>query len=202
MKFTHRALALTAIASSALLLAGCTTNGGATTASTHATSSTPPSTTPSSNTPSSNTPSSNTPTSKGNSNVTTNATTNPLVTGAAGEAPTIEAPTGAAPTTLVTHDIYPGTGTVVQPASTLTVQYTLMAWSTGKVVESSWSSGSPATFPLAQVIKGWQEGLTGMKAGGRRLLVIPPALGYGAQAAGPIKANETLIFVVDVLQVK
>ncbi len=77
-----------------------------------------------------------------------------------------------------------------------------MAWSTGKVVESSWSSGSPATFPLAQVIKGWQEGLQGMKAGGRRLLVIPPALGYGAQAAGPIKANETLIFVVDVLQVK
>jgi len=187
MKFTYRALALTAIASSALLLAGCTTNGGGTTASTHATS---------------NTPSSNTPTSKGNSNVTTNATTNPLVTGAAGAAPTIEAPTGAAPTTLVTHDIYPGTGTVVQPTSTLTVQYTLMAWSTGKVVESSWSSGSPATFPLAQVIKGWQEGLTGMKAGGRRLLVIPPALGYGAQAAGPIKANETLIFVVDVLQVK
>ena len=77
-----------------------------------------------------------------------------------------------------------------------------MAWSTGKVVESSWSSGSPATFPLAQVIKGWQEGLAGMKAGGRRLLVIPPALGYGSQAAGPIKANETLIFVVDVLQVK
>ena len=183
MKSTYRNLALTAVAAASLMLAGCTTNGGSTT-SPSATNSSNPSTT------------------KGNSSVTTNSATNPVVTGAAGAAPTIAAPTGAAPTTLVVHDLYPGTGAVVQPTSTLTVQYTLMAWSTGKVVESSWSSGSPATFPLAQVIKGWQEGLAGMKAGGRRLLVIPPALGYGSQAAGPIKANETLIFVVDVLQVK
>ena len=193
MKTTYRALALTAVAAASLALAGCTTNGGAVSNSSSATQSTPA--------PSSTTPTTPT-TTKGSSPVTSNQATDPVVTGAAGAAPTIAAPTGAAPTTLVVHDIYPGTGAVVQPTSTLTVQYTLMAWSTGKVVESSWSSGSPATFPLAQVIKGWQEGLAGMKAGGRRLLVIPPALGYGAQAAGPIKANETLIFVVDVLQVK
>jgi len=193
MKTTYRALALTAAAAASLTLAGCTTNGGAASNSSSATQATPGASATTPTTPT---------TTKGSSPVTSNQATDPVVTGAAGVAPTIAAPTGAAPTTLVVHDIYPGTGAVVQPTSTLTVQYTLMAWSTGKVVESSWSSGSPATFPLAQVIKGWQEGLAGMKAGGRRLLVIPPALGYGAQAAGPIKANETLIFVVDVLQVK
>jgi len=124
------------------------------------------------------------------------------VSGAEGSAPTIGAPQGSAPTTLITKDIYTGTGATVLPTSTLTVQYTLLAWSTGKVVESSWKSGSPATFPLAQVIQGWQEGLAGAKVGTRRLLIIPPALGYGANAAGPIKANETLVFVVDILGVK
>jgi len=73
-----------------------------------------------------------------------------------------------------------------------------MAWSTGKVVESSWS-GDPATFPLSGVITGWQEGMPGMKIGGRRLLVLPPDKGYGAAGGGPIGPNETLIFVVDVI---
>jgi peptidylprolyl isomerase len=77
----------------------------------------------------------------------------------------------------------------------------LASWSTGKVIQSSWTTGSPATFPLAQVIPGWQQGMPGMKEGGRRLLIIPPALGYGAQGAGPIGPNETLIFVVDLVKV-
>ena len=75
-----------------------------------------------------------------------------------------------------------------------------MAWSTGEVVESSWI-GEPATFGLNQVITGWQEGIPGMKVGGRRLLVIPPDMGYGAAGGGPIGPNETLIFVVDLLAV-
>lgn len=125
----------------------------------------------------------------------------PTVTGAAGKAPTIAAPTGTPPATLVTKDIYVGTGAAATAASTLTVQYTLMAWSTGKIVETSWTS-APATFPLSGVIAGWQQGIPGMKVGGRRLLVIPPALGYGASGSGPIGANETLIFVVDVLAIK
>ena len=125
----------------------------------------------------------------------------PTVTTNQGEAPTIGAPTGTAPTTLVTKDIIVGTGAEALPTSTMTVHYTLMTWSNGKLIESSWSSGSPATFPLANVIIGWQQGIPGMKVGGRRLLVIPPDLGYGAQGGGPIGPNETLIFVVDAIGV-
>ena len=127
-------------------------------------------------------------------------TTLPEISANAGEVPTISAPSGAAPAELTTQDIIIGTGTEVLPTSTLTVHYTLMAWSTGKIIESSWR-GQPATFPLAQVVEGWQKGLPGAKAGGRRLLVLPPAMGYGAAGAGPIGPNETLIFVVDIIGV-
>ena len=125
----------------------------------------------------------------------------PTVTTNQGEAPTIGAPTGNPPTTLVTKDIIVGTGAEALPTSTMTVHYTLMTWSNGQLIESSWTSGSPATFPLANVIIGWQQGIPGMKVGGRRLLVIPPDLGYGAQGGGPIGPNETLIFVVDAIGV-
>jgi peptidylprolyl isomerase len=125
----------------------------------------------------------------------------PKVTGLAGSKPSITAPIGKPPTTLVTEDIIKGSGTEVLATSTLTVQYTLMAWSSGKIVESSWDSAGPATFALSGVIPGWQQGMPGMKVGGRRLLVIPPSLGYGAQGSGPIGANETLVFVVDVVGV-
>ena len=135
-------------------------------------------------------------------NVQENAGDSVQINGDAGKEPTIVAPKGNPPTVLVSKDLIPGSGAVVAPTSTLTVQYKLMTWSDGKIVDSSWTSGKPATFPLAQVIPGWQQGLPGMKAGGRRLLVIPPSLGYGATGAGPIKANETLIFVVDLIEVK
>jgi peptidylprolyl isomerase len=125
----------------------------------------------------------------------------PTVTTNQGEAPTIGAPTGNPLTTLVTKDIIVGTGAEALPTSTMTVHYTLMTWSNGQLIESSWTSGSPATFPLANVIIGWQQGIPGMKVGGRRLLVIPPDLGYGAQGGGPIGPNETLIFVVDAIGV-
>ena len=125
----------------------------------------------------------------------------PAVTGNAGEAPTISAPTGTPPTTLQTQDIIVGSGTEVVATSTLTVHYTLMSWSTGTVVESSWTGGQPATFPLSGVIAGWQQGLPGAKVGGRRLLVIPADLGYGPNGSGPIGPNETLIFVVDIIGV-
>lgn len=137
----------------------------------------------------------------GDKTVSATADNLPTVTTNQGEAPTIGAPTGNPPATLVTKDIIVGTGAEALPTSTMTVHYTLMAWSTGKVVESSWTSGSPATFPLANVIVGWQQGIPGMKVGGRRLLVIPPDLGYGAQGGGPIGPNETLIFVVDAIGV-
>jgi peptidylprolyl isomerase len=124
----------------------------------------------------------------------------PTVSANAGEVPTVSAPTGTPPAELTTKDIIVGTGAEVLPTSTLTVHYYLMAWSTGKVIESSWV-GQPATFPLAQVVEGWQKGLPGAKVGGRRLLVLPPSMGYGAAGAGPIGPNETLIFVVDIIGV-
>jgi len=128
------------------------------------------------------------------------ATVLPVVSAVAGEVPTISKPEGAAPTELTTKDIIVGTGAEVLPTSTLTVHYTLMAWSTGKIIESSWA-GQPATFPLAGVVEGWQKGLPGSKEGGRRLLILPPSMGYGAAGSGPIGPNETLIFAVDIIGV-
>ena len=122
------------------------------------------------------------------------------VTANAGEAPTITAPSGDAPTELIAQDVIVGTGATVLATSTLTVHYTLMQWSDGAILESSWSSGNPATFPLANVITGWQQGLVDTKVGTRRLLVIPPALGYGPMAGHPLE-KETLIFAVDIIAV-
>ncbi len=129
------------------------------------------------------------------------ATVLPIVSTKAGEAPTISAPSGTPPAELTTSDVIVGTGTEVLPSSTLTVHYTLMAWSTGKIIESSWDGGQPATFQLANVVEGWQKGLPGAKVGGRRLLILPPEMGYGPAGSGPIGPNETLIFAVDIIGV-
>ena len=125
----------------------------------------------------------------------------PSVTNNMGEAPTIGAPTGTPPTTLESKDIVVGTGAEVSSTSTITFHYTLMTWSNGAITESSWNSGLPATYPLSNLIVGWQQGIPGMKVGGRRLLVVPPDLGYGAQGSGSVGPNETLIFVMDIVSV-
>jgi peptidylprolyl isomerase len=125
----------------------------------------------------------------------------PTVTANTGEAPTIGAPSGTPPTTLESKDIIVGTGAEVAATSTITFHYTLMTWSNGALIESSWNSGTPATYPLSQLIVGWQQGIPGMKVGGRRLLVVPPDLGYGAQGSGPVGPNETLVFVMDIVGV-
>ena len=122
------------------------------------------------------------------------------VTANAGEAPTITAPSGDAPTTLIVEDVIVGSGTEVLATSTLTLHYTLMMWSDGSILESSWSNGTPSTFQLSGLIQGWKEGLPGAKVGGRRLLVIPPALGYGSMAGHPLE-KDTLIFAVDIIAV-
>jgi peptidylprolyl isomerase len=122
------------------------------------------------------------------------------VTANAGQPPTIAKPRGDAPTELISEDVIEGTGATVLATSTLTVHYTLMQWSDGSILESSWSTGNPATFPLANVIVGWQQGLVNAKVGTRRLLVIPPALGYGPMAGHPLE-KETLIFAVDIIAV-
>ncbi len=128
------------------------------------------------------------------------STTLPVVSAVAGQPPTISKPAGPAPKELTFEDVIVGTGAEVLPTSTLTVHYALMTWSNGNIVESSWG-GEPATFALAQVVEGWQKGLPGAREGGRRLLVLPPEMGYGAAGSGPIGPNETLIFAVDIIGV-
>jgi len=137
----------------------------------------------------------------GEKEVSATADNLPTVTTNQGEAPTIGAPSGPAPAELVKKDILAGNGAEAQASSTITFHYTLMTWSNGALIESSWNSGAPATFPMSNLIVGWQQGIPGMKVGGRRLLVIPPEIGYGAQGSGPIGPNETLVFVIDLLGV-
>jgi peptidylprolyl isomerase len=124
------------------------------------------------------------------------------VTGAAGKEPTIELGKGFAPATeLGVADVYEGTGDPVEPGATLEVQYVGMGQQSGKVFDSSWERGEPAVFALTGVIQGWQQGLLGMQPGGRRLLVIPGSLAYGEAGNPPdIAADETLVFVVDLLE--
>ena len=112
-------------------------------------------------------------------------------------------PTGTPPTALESADLIAGTGTTAAPGDNVTVQYVLATYSSGKVIQSSWTS-QPFTFKLGagQVIPGWDKGVVGMKVGGRRELIIPPTLGYGPQSPGPgIAANDTLVFVIDLLKV-
>jgi peptidylprolyl isomerase len=114
-------------------------------------------------------------------------------------APNVPVQVGPAPTALISQDLKPGTGADVTPASNLTVNYIGVSCSTGKIFDSSWKDNKPASFSLNGVIKGWQQGLTGMKVGGERLLGIPPDLGYGDNPPPGIAPGETLWFVVDVI---
>jgi FKBP-type peptidyl-prolyl cis-trans isomerase len=116
-------------------------------------------------------------------------------------APVISAGTGSPPSALVTRDLVVGTGTVAAQTSTVNVEYVGANFADGKVFDSSWSRGQPTSFPLAQVVPGFAQGITGMKVGGRREIVIPPALGYGPSGNGPVGPNETLVFVVDLVSV-
>ena len=128
-----------------------------------------------------------------------------IVSGKLGEAPKIKVDTSVADTTqLLTKDIAVGNGKAIESTSSVTVQYTGVGGNTGQVFDSSWSGGQPITFPLNGVIVGWQEGLIGVKEGGRRILVIPGPMAYGENppSGSPIEPNETLIFVVDVLSVQ
>jgi peptidylprolyl isomerase len=128
----------------------------------------------------------------------------PSPAGVFGKAPTVVVPAGNPPTAMQVSDLIHGTGAVAKAGSKLTVQYVLATYSSRKVVQSSWTS-QPFSFTLGvgQVITGWDEGMVGMRVGGRREMIIPPSLGYHAVAAGPgIAANDTLVFVVDLLKVQ
>jgi peptidylprolyl isomerase len=124
------------------------------------------------------------------------------VTGGLKETPKVTFPTPSAASALSTTDVVVGTGAVVKDTDTITVNYVGIGALTGKEFDSSFSRGQAATFPLAQLIPGWQQGIPGMKVGGRRVLVIPAELAYGANPpTADIQPNETLVFVMDVVAI-
>lgn len=115
--------------------------------------------------------------------------------------PEFDAPTGPAPTELVIRDIIEGTGDEAKPGDTVTVHYAGVEFESGEEFDSSWGRGETIQFPLRGLIQGWQEGIPGMKVGGRRELVIPPALAYGPAGSGHFLAGKTLIFIIDLVAV-
>jgi peptidylprolyl isomerase len=118
--------------------------------------------------------------------------------------PVISIPNTDPPTDLVMHDVVEGTGAVARAGQQVTVHYVGASWSTAEEFDASWDRMEPFAFNLGrqEVIAGWDQGVTGMKIGGRRQLIIPPHLGYGARGAGGvIKGGETLVFVVDLLNI-
>jgi peptidylprolyl isomerase len=121
------------------------------------------------------------------------------------EKPEIDPPDGPPPSALDVTDLTEGDGAEATPGRTVHVHYVGVAHSTGEEFDASYNRGEPLAFRLGagQVISGWDQGVQGMKVGGRRRLVIPPHLGYGDRGAGGvIKPGETLIFVVDLVDVR
>lgn len=121
------------------------------------------------------------------------------VTGATDAKPEITVPGGEPPAELVVHDLVEGEGEAVEPGATVTTHYVGVLWDGGEQFDASWDRGEPAQFPLGGVIEGWQEGIPGMKVGGRRLLVIPPDLAYGDTPPPGIPPGATLVFVIDLV---
>ena len=121
------------------------------------------------------------------------------------EKPEIDFPEGPPPTDLEIIDIREGDGVEAKPGRVVSVHYVGVAHSTGEEFDASYNRGAPLEFPLGagRVIQGWDTGVAGMKVGGRRQLTIPPHLAYGDRGAGGvIKPGETLIFVVDLIDVR
>jgi peptidylprolyl isomerase len=182
-----------AVALSALGLAGCSSSSSSSTTTAPATTATTAATTPT--------------TGAAPATAATIPTQARSAAGVAGTQPTLVVPPGPPPTDLESSDLIVGTGPKAKPGDSVTVQYVLGTYSTGKVIQSSWT-GQPFTFTLdstpGSVIPGWDEGVVGMQAGGRRELIIPPSLGYGTEVppgSTGIASNDTLVFIVDLLKI-
>jgi peptidylprolyl isomerase len=122
-----------------------------------------------------------------------------------GKKPAIGRPTGTPPSSLKSRDIVKGKGAVAKTGKTVSVQYVGISYSTGQQFDASWDHHKPFEFKLGagMVIPGWDKGVVGMKVGGRRQLIIPPDLAYGANGQPPtIAPNETLVFDIDLMKVK
>jgi peptidylprolyl isomerase len=118
--------------------------------------------------------------------------------------PVVEKPTGDPPSRLKVQDLVKGHGKRAKQGDNVTVQYVGVSFSTGEQFDASWDAGQPFSFPLGagQVIPGWDKGVAGMRVGGRRKLTIPPDQAYGTAGSPPsIGPNETLVFVIDMVQI-
>jgi peptidylprolyl isomerase len=132
-------------------------------------------------------------TSSSSSDVSTNLKAKPAVT----------VPDGEPPKELEEIEVVEGDGAEAKSGDEVTVQYVGVGYDSEEEFDSSWSRGEPSTFDLDEVIPGWNQGIAGMKVGGRRELIIPASLAYGPEGSPPvIGPNETLIFVIDLLKVK
>ncbi|MDQ1360475.1 MAG: peptidylprolyl isomerase [Acidimicrobiaceae bacterium] len=119
--------------------------------------------------------------------------------------PTVTIPSEQPPSELTIEEIEEGAGPEAQPGSEVQVHYVGVAWSNGSEFDSSWDRNEHFEFPLGagHVIAGWDQGVAGMRVGGRRRLTIPPHLGYGSRGAGgAIGPDETLVFVVDLVGIR
>ena len=116
--------------------------------------------------------------------------------------PEIDAPEGPAPAELEIVDIEEGYGDEAAANSTVKVHYLGVDYDSGEEFDSSWGRGQPIDFPLRQLIAGWQQGIPGMKVGGRRKLTVPPGLAYGTDSRRHPLGGKTLIFVIDLLGVR
>ncbi len=125
-------------------------------------------------------------------------TTSPVIATAK---PSFALPTGKPPTQLKIIDLLEGTGIVALPGKVATVHYVGDHYD-GREFSTSWG-GHPVAFTVGgeEVVTGWDEGIVGMRVGGRRMLIVPPDLAYGATGQGPIGPNETLVFVIDLISV-
>lgn len=154
-----------------------------------------------------------TPSNAGSGSTSSTTASGPAITAATmtwspagtfGTEPTVTVPSGTPPTQLLTKDLIVGTGATAQSGQRVTVQYIGYSWTTKQKFDASWDRHQALPFPLGagQVIPGWDQGVAGMKVGGRRELVIPPSLAYGSQSpTAAIPPNDTLIFVVDMVSV-
>ena len=113
--------------------------------------------------------------------------------------PEIDFPGGPAPTALVIQDLVVGAGPEAVPGGTVEVHYVGVEYDSGEEFDSSWDRGESIEFPLRGLIQGWQDGIPGMRVGGRRQLVIPAEQAYGPAGSGHRLSGKTLIFVIDLL---
>jgi FKBP-type peptidyl-prolyl cis-trans isomerase len=144
------------------------------------------------------------PAATSTTSTTSSASVPTPTSGALSTEPKVPVNKGTPPKTLQTKDLITGTGATAKSGSTITVNYVGALYKNGKIFDASWNRKQTFTTPLAtsSVIPGWVQGISGMKVGGRRVLIIPPSLGYGKTGSPPtIPGNATLVFVVDLLKV-